>query len=71
MCDNLSRSVQLGQPTRDQAVILREVLTLVKQTQAQPRDMRGIGISGKQSYIYAMIRSEQDPNDFCSDPDPT
>lgn len=40
--------MQLAQSTRDRAVILNEILNLVRQCRVQPRDMRGIGISGDQ-----------------------
>jgi len=45
VCDNSSKSVQLGSPTADKDRIFKEVHTLLKQTEAAPSDIRGIGIS--------------------------
>jgi len=45
VCDNSSKSVQLGSSTADKDRIFKEVHTLLKQTEAAPSDIRGIGIS--------------------------
>jgi len=45
VCDNISRSAQLSMPTAEQARIYKEVLSLLRQTDTDPPDIRGIGIS--------------------------
>ncbi|XP_023344570.1 DNA repair protein REV1 isoform X4 [Eurytemora carolleeae] len=45
VCDNVSRSVQLGSGTADQSRIYNQVLSMIKQMETKPQDIRGVGIS--------------------------
>ena len=45
MCDHVSRSINLPDPTADEATIAREVVKMLTEVRIPPQELRGMGIS--------------------------
>lgn len=45
VCDNISKSAQLNTVTNSKDVIMKEVMVLVKSSNVEPKEMRGVGIT--------------------------
>jgi len=72
VCDNISKSAQLNTATNSKDIIMREVMVLVKSSNVEPKEMRGVGItmskleqvdggkSGMNNSILKFVRKEKE-----------